>query len=185
MTDPARGRRYHGWYRPCYPVRSGSSSEHQREREHKHARPRHVRIPHRRRAPFHRPLPLGPSRSMARKDIRTARHSLARGLVLLCTSRRLPRSPQHILSIPFFAPLHTSLRTTFNTYAATAPVTLLTLPFSPLFNKHAGAGTWQPNAPRIAVPSALAALALNVVTQGFCIRGVNKLTAVRRHRGTG
>jgi UDP-xylose/UDP-N-acetylglucosamine transporter B4 len=42
----------------------------------------------------------------------------------------------------------------------------------------------QPSSPmpgyKVQIPSALLALAINVTTQGLCIRGVNRLTAVRQ-----
>lgn len=68
-----------------------------------------------------------------------------------------------------FAP---SLLSTFKAYASTAPVKLLTVPL-PSIAPNDGV-KWA----ALVVPSALLALAVNVVTQGLCIRGVNRLTSV-------
>ena len=69
--------------------------------------------------------------------------------------------------------MHRTISASFAQYAATPPVTLISLPGS-RFKAGPGSGSG------IAVPSALMALVVNVVTQGFCIRGVNRLTAVSR-----
>lgn len=89
---------------------------------------------------------------------------------------------QHLLSIPFFLPFHETINTTFQQYAATPPVplSLLSIPGARFLPGQAFCSTSKPRpASGIAIPSALMALVVNVVTQGFCIRGVNKLTAVR------
>ena len=68
-----------------------------------------------------------------------------------------------------------TIATTYKEYAATPPVTLLALPSFAALDGKTGRGSGG-----ITLPSALAALVINVVTQGFCIRGVNRLTAVSR-----
>lgn len=78
----------------------------------------------------------------------------------------------HLLSLPFFAPMSGTIATTYKEYAATPPVTLLALPSFAALDGKTGRGSGG-----ITLPSALAALVINVVTQGFCIRGVNRLTA--------
>ncbi|TXT12844.1 hypothetical protein VHUM_01245 [Vanrija humicola] len=82
----------------------------------------------------------------------------------------------HFLSLPFFIPMYPSLSKTFNAYRASPPITLLTVPIpSPGLaddTKHELI-RWRD----IAVPKAFFALAVNVVTQGLCIRGVNRLTS--------
>lgn len=87
---------------------------------------------------------------------------------------------QHALSIPLFLPFLSSFRrdiftlTTFSpTYTVSLPNTIETfaidnLPGFPSAGKGLG----------IAIPSAWIAISANLFTQGMCIRGVNRLTAV-------
>lgn len=96
---------------------------------------------------------------------------------------------QHLLSIPFFLPFYPDLISTFRSYASSPPTTLLSIPTTsgiaalytdPIFSGKPVSSTPKDGL-RIAVPSALLALAINVLTQGLCIRGVNRLTAVSCH----
>lgn len=98
---------------------------------------------------------------------------------------------QHFLSLPFFIPLYPTLSSTYSAFLLTPPVNLLSLPLAATEERfgsflaldeirtlpHAGKtpAWWH----RAAVPSAVLALAVNVVTQGICVRGVNRLTSVR------
>ncbi|ODO06968.1 hypothetical protein I350_04331 [Cryptococcus amylolentus CBS 6273] len=93
----------------------------------------------------------------------------------------------HFLSIPLFSPFYSELVSTYRNYASSAPMTLISLPLpsqslftslksspappttSPTLNKLI---SWQD----LLIPSALFALALNLFTQGLCVRGVNRLT---------
>lgn len=78
--------------------------------------------------------------------------------------------------------MYPTLSKTFNAYRASPPITLLTLPipspeialFSPIDDAKRELIRWR----ELAVPNAFLALAVNVVTQGLCIRGVNRLTSV-------
>ncbi|WOO83979.1 UDP-xylose and UDP-N-acetylglucosamine transporter [Vanrija pseudolonga] len=87
----------------------------------------------------------------------------------------------HFLSLPFFIPMYPTLSKTFNAYRASPPITLLTLPipspelalFSPIDDAKRELIRWR----ELSVPNAFLALAVNVVTQGLCIRGVNRLTS--------
>ncbi|CAK9781607.1 UAA transporter [Cutaneotrichosporon oleaginosum] len=85
----------------------------------------------------------------------------------------------HFLSLPFFLPMYASLSRTFSAYMSSPPVTLLAVPtpdmalFSPVDDAKRELIKWR----ELAVPGALFALAVNVVTQGLCIRGVNRLTS--------
>jgi len=67
-------------------------------------------------------------------------------------------SSQHFLSLPFFLPVSPTIHSTFLNFASSPSTGVLNVP----------------------VPSALLALAVNVFTQGICIRGVNRLTSVSR-----
>lgn len=99
---------------------------------------------------------------------------------------------QHFLSLPFFIPLYPTLSKTYSAFLLTPPVNLLSLPVAATegrFGSFLALGeigslpyTGKPPAwwHRAAVPSALLALAINVVTQGICVRGVNRLTSVRQ-----
>lgn len=65
-----------------------------------------------------------------------------------------------------------SIVSTFKAYSSTPSVRLLSLPLpSTAYSDHFKWGD-------LAIPSALLALGVNVVTQGLCIRGVNRLTSV-------
>ncbi|GFZ49994.1 hypothetical protein JCM24511_07747 [Saitozyma sp. JCM 24511] len=99
----------------------------------------------------------------------------------------------HFLSLPFFIPLYPTLSTTFRSFAQSPPITLVAVPkptpssflASPIQSPSAlGAGgkAWEPffglvEWTELVVPSAIAALLVNVVTQGICVRGVNRLTS--------
>jgi UDP-xylose/UDP-N-acetylglucosamine transporter B4 len=91
---------------------------------------------------------------------------------------------QHFLSLPFFLPFHASLTSTFEAFAASTPVKLLVIPTPSALpdTRFLSVGTgakdsliqWR----QLMIPSALGALLLNVITQGMCVRGVNRLTTV-------
>ncbi|KAI9638989.1 UAA transporter [Dioszegia hungarica] len=92
----------------------------------------------------------------------------------------------HLLSIPFFLPFYPTLISTFKSYAVSPPTALFTLPTkSPaevaMYYRTSPTYKIQPSSPmpgyKVQIPSALLALAINVTTQGLCIRGVNRLTA--------
>jgi UDP-xylose/UDP-N-acetylglucosamine transporter B4 len=76
--------------------------------------------------------------------------------------------------------MYSSLSRTFNAYISSPPITLLAVPtpdmalFSPVDDAKRHLVRWR----ELAVPGALLALAVNVITQGLCIRGVNRLTSV-------
>lgn len=124
---------------------------------------------------------------------------MARGIVLLrqstvasAVSPATLTSTQHFLSLPFFIPLYPTLSKTYSAFLLTSPVNLLSLPVAATggrFGSFLALGeigtlphTGKPPSwwHRAAVPSAILALAVNVVTQGICVRGVNRLTSVRR-----
>ncbi|WWC73779.1 uncharacterized protein I206_107751 [Kwoniella pini CBS 10737] len=88
----------------------------------------------------------------------------------------------HALSLPFFLPLQSSLRSTFNSFASSPPISLrsLALPIPvissfpiPTFDPKDLLGGYAD----LLIPSALLGLAINIVTQGICVRGVNRLTS--------
>jgi hypothetical protein len=90
---------------------------------------------------------------------------------------------QHFLSLPYFLPFFPSLISTFEAFSLSTPVNLLAIPTPPGFPETrflAGSSTkdtliqWR----QLMIPSALGALLLNVITQGMCVRGVNRLTTV-------
>ncbi|KAL7425048.1 golgi uridine diphosphate-N-acetylglucosamine transporter [Cryptotrichosporon argae] len=87
----------------------------------------------------------------------------------------------HFLSLPFFLPLAPSLSATLSSYASSPPMALFALPVPDpavdMLTVRAGLADHLVNWKTVAVPSALVALAVNVVTQGMCIRGVNRLTS--------
>jgi len=82
--------------------------------------------------------------------------------------------------MPFFIPMFPSFARTFKTYLASPRVALFALPtpeialFSPIDDAKREIIKWR----ELAVPAALIPLALNIFTQGLCIRGVNRLTTV-------
>lgn len=105
------------------------------------------------------------------------------------TFHKLTITPQHFLSLPFFLPFYPSLHETYNSYASSQPITLLRIPspsthFVTLLTEPSGyllVDGWMGKLIRwkeLVIPSALFALGVNVVTQGLCIRGVNRLTSV-------
>ena len=75
---------------------------------------------------------------------------------------------------------------TFEAFSLSTPVNLLSLPIPTAVPKSRflaiGSGSkdsliqWR----QLMIPSALGALLLNVITQGMCVRGVNRLTTVSR-----
>lgn len=90
---------------------------------------------------------------------------------------------QHFLSLPFFLPFYSSLLSTFEAFSLSTPVNLLAIPTPAVFPETrflSGGGTglkdsliqWR----QLMIPSAIGALLLNVITQGMCVRGVNRLT---------
>lgn len=92
---------------------------------------------------------------------------------------------QHFLSLPFFLPLYSSLLSTFEAFSLSTPVNLLAIPTPAVFPETrflSAGGTglkdsliqWR----QLMIPSAIGALLLNVITQGMCVRGVNRLTTV-------
>lgn len=95
---------------------------------------------------------------------------------------------QHFLSLPFFIPMYPTLSTTWSAFASSSPVTLFAVPTpaglpiqSSFLSLPDVMSTVQGSLLHwrdLVVPSALAALLLNVITQGLCVRGVNRLTAV-------
>jgi UDP-xylose/UDP-N-acetylglucosamine transporter B4 len=79
--------------------------------------------------------------------------------------------------------MYTSLSRTFSAYRASPPVTLFAFPvptpdialmFSPIDDAKRQLVRWR----ELVVPGAFLVLALNVITQGVCVRGVNRLTTV-------
>lgn len=83
----------------------------------------------------------------------------------------------HILSLPLFVPFMPSLVRQFMRLAASEP---LSLPLGRLLDSDAAANIpahVQKSLERIHIPSQLAFLVLNVLTQYACIRGVNLLAA--------
>ncbi|ORY34799.1 UAA transporter family-domain-containing protein [Naematelia encephala] len=89
----------------------------------------------------------------------------------------------HVLSLPFFIPLHSDLSNTYRSLAASPGLTLFAIPQpSPMALFSLGeignsAGKTLLQWKHVVVPSALFAVALDVITQGVCIRGVNRLTS--------
>ncbi|WVQ95982.1 hypothetical protein IAU59_003081 [Kwoniella sp. CBS 9459] len=93
----------------------------------------------------------------------------------------------HALSLPFFLPLHSTISSTYQSFASSPPMALFALPVpssSALFvldaspNQRSGSSfkgslEWRD----LVIPSALFALLLNILTQGICVRGVNRLTS--------
>lgn len=92
---------------------------------------------------------------------------------------------QHFLSLPFFLPFYSSLLSTFEAFSLSSPVNLLAIPTPAVFPETrflSAGGTglkdslsliqWR----QLMIPSAIGALLLNVITQGMCVRGVNRLT---------
>lgn len=80
--------------------------------------------------------------------------------------------------------MYASLSRTYTAYLSSPPITLLAIPtpemalFYPVDDTLGGARKHLVRWRELAVPGALFALAVNVVTQGLCIRGVNRLTSV-------
>ncbi|WRT69607.1 uncharacterized protein IL334_006596 [Kwoniella shivajii] len=84
----------------------------------------------------------------------------------------------HALSLPFFLPFQTSLKSTYRSFASSPPVSLFNLPIPATYSSSDNPiknilGEYVD----LLVPSALLGLALNIITQGICVRGVNRLTA--------
>ncbi|GHJ88242.1 hypothetical protein NliqN6_4644 [Naganishia liquefaciens] len=81
----------------------------------------------------------------------------------------------HALSLPFFLPFLSGLSNDFTQLSQSAPARLyLPLPSWILPLKYPVVGG---KGLELVVPSAWIALALNIFTQGLCIKGVNRLTA--------
>ncbi|OXC68755.1 hypothetical protein AYX13_02681, partial [Cryptococcus neoformans] len=90
----------------------------------------------------------------------------------------------HFLSLPLFTPFYSDLIQTYNAYTSSPSLTLLSIPrpsaslFPALFTETPTSFTstkyfdWH----ELLIPSAMFALALNLITQGLCVRGVNRLT---------
>ncbi|XAO25537.1 hypothetical protein I312_104365 [Cryptococcus bacillisporus CA1280] len=90
----------------------------------------------------------------------------------------------HFLSLPLFTPFYSDLIQTYNAYTSSPSLTLLSIPrpsaslFPALFTEtpisfsSAKYFDWH----ELLIPSAMFALALNLITQGLCVRGVNRLT---------
>lgn len=80
--------------------------------------------------------------------------------------------------------MYSTLSRSYSAYMSSPPITLLAIPtpeialFSPIDDALGGAKKQLLRWRELAVPGALLALAVNVVTQGLCIRGVNRLTSV-------
>lgn len=93
-------------------------------------------------------------------------------------------SLQHFLSLPLFTPFYSDLIQTYNAYTSSPSLTLLSIPrpsaslFPALFTENPTSFSsakyfdWH----ELLIPSAMFALALNLITQGLCVRGVNRLT---------
>ncbi|WVR08120.1 hypothetical protein IAU60_005166 [Kwoniella sp. DSM 27419] len=82
----------------------------------------------------------------------------------------------HALSLPFFLPMHSSITSTFSSFAASPSLSLFAVPLPA-----AGSQKLSGKSPflwwhDVVVPSALFSLAVNIITQGICVRGVNRLT---------
>ncbi|ORX37785.1 UAA transporter [Kockovaella imperatae] len=80
----------------------------------------------------------------------------------------------HFLSLPFFLPMYSAISSSTSSFVHSKPVNLFVLPPSARQNDMLGIAKLLT---AVTLPSALVALAINVVTQGICIRGVNRLTA--------
>ncbi|WVF68435.1 hypothetical protein IAT40_003200 [Kwoniella sp. CBS 6097] len=95
----------------------------------------------------------------------------------------------HALSLPFFLPLHSTITSTYQSFASSPSMTLLALPIpspsallvlnTPSDQEAASPFHWKESLEwrDIVMPSALFALLLNILTQGICVRGVNRLTS--------
>ncbi|WVW87021.1 hypothetical protein I302_109077 [Kwoniella bestiolae CBS 10118] len=91
----------------------------------------------------------------------------------------------HALSLPFFIPLRTSLQSTYKSYASSSPISLssLSLPVPIISSFPIPFPTYNPiktilgGHADLLIPSALLGLLINVITQGLCVRGVNRLTS--------
>ncbi|WWC92698.1 uncharacterized protein L201_007657 [Kwoniella dendrophila CBS 6074] len=95
----------------------------------------------------------------------------------------------HALSLPFFLPFRSTISSTFKSYSASPPISLstlssnLNLPFLSPYISSFPIPTSYPLKDRISpyldllVPSALVGLTINIITQGICVRGVNRLTS--------
>ena len=119
---------------------------------------------------------------MARAHVRHVWETLARRALLLGKHQVIGSAePQHVLSLPFFVPMYPAISSTFASYLVSPPLTLLSIPTPPTVLTLLSTGSWindKAAAWRLTVPSAMLALLVNVVTQGLCIRGVNRLTSV-------
>jgi UDP-xylose/UDP-N-acetylglucosamine transporter B4 len=94
---------------------------------------------------------------------------------------------QHFLSLPFFVPFYSSLMSTFEAFSLSTPVNLLAIPtpamlpetrFLSLVAGESGLKDSLIQWRQLMIPSAIGALLLNVITQGMCVRGVNRLITV-------
>ena len=83
----------------------------------------------------------------------------------------------HAMSLPFFVPFLSNISNDFAIISNTPPTMFrLAMPFGVLPNKYPGTPT--SNVLAIGIPSAWIAFAANIVTQGLCVNGVNRLTSV-------
>ncbi|KAL1865484.1 AMP deaminase [Diaporthe australafricana] len=80
----------------------------------------------------------------------------------------------HLLSLPLFIPFMPSMWRQYNKLASSAP---LPLPIAGIFGFEKLPDAFQRGIDRIYIPSQLFYLAMNVLTQYACIRGVNLLAA--------
>jgi UDP-xylose/UDP-N-acetylglucosamine transporter B4 len=84
----------------------------------------------------------------------------------------------HLLSLPLFLPFLPSLTRQFLKLANSAPLSLPSLPVPAAVDDYPNLSpTLQRGLEKIRIPSQLFYLALNVLTQYACIRGVNLLAA--------
>ncbi|WWC95735.1 hypothetical protein V866_002601 [Kwoniella sp. B9012] len=91
----------------------------------------------------------------------------------------------HALSLPFFLPMRSSLKSTFNSYLSSPPINLssLTLPVPITSSFPIPFPTYNPlksilgGYAELLIPSAILGLLINIVTQGICVRGANRLTS--------
>lgn len=92
--------------------------------------------------------------------------------------------------------MYPTLSSTWSAFSASQPITLFAIP-TPSGLPISSSYLSLPDTDRLSggvkdalvqwrslmIPSALAALLLNVITQGMCVRGVNRLTAVSPNLG--
>ncbi len=98
-----------------------------------------------------------------------------------CACSTMPT--QHALSLPFFLPFQRFLTAGVSAMSA-SPGVRIPLSFTgllaPIKYPMSAPGSQVQAGWAIEVPRAWIALGVNVVTQGLCVRGVNRLTAVGR-----